>query len=211
MTIQPNNPFAVSLPPGSAPTNESGDRGGGKYTQDYHGRWYAGSYYNRVFSFNVTAVTLPVIAATLASKASLYNPPQSTVNLELIAIDVGSVVATDVVDVVGIYWQGPTLASLATLTTIGVFGTNWFAGNTGGNAGQGNPYSALTHSGTPVRIDIVSFFGATTTTAAAADRKEYDGRKLFPPGHVMSVAMSTAASTATGIDIGIEWQEVPLT
>lgn len=211
MTIQPNSPFSVSLPPGSAPTNESGDRGGAKYTQDYHGKYYPGAYYSRVYSFNVTAVTLPVIAATLASKAALYNPPTSNVNLELIDIDIGLVLATTVVDTVGLYWQAPTLASLATLTTIGVFGTNWFAGMLGGNAGQGNPYSALTHSGTPVRVDIVSTFGATSTSADNPISKTYDGKIILPVGHVISVAMSTAAGTASGVDVGIRWQEVPTT
>lgn len=211
MTIQPNNPFAVSLPPGSAPTNESGGRGGEKYTSDIHGKYYAGSYYNRVFSFNRTAMTLPVIAATLASVFSLYNPPTSTVNLELADFDYGHVLATDVVNVIGLYWQGPTLASLATLTTIGVFNTNWFCGNLGGSAGQGNPYSALTHSGTPVRIDILGEFNATSSTNNGPLHRDFDGKVLLPPGHVVSVAMSTAADTGSSFDGKLTWQEVPIT
>lgn len=207
MTIQPGNPFANKLVSGVAPTTECGGPGGEVLCLETRGKYSMAANYNRLFMFNVTAVTLPVIAATLASKAALYNTPTSTVNLELVDIDIGDVVATTVVDVVGLYWQGPTLASLATLTTIGVFGTNWFAGNLGGQPGQGNPYSALTHSGTPVRVDIVSFYGATTTTAANSDAKQYDGKIIIPAGHVVSVAMSTAASTATGVDVGIRWME----
>lgn len=208
MTIQPTNPFALQLTTGTAPLTESGGRGGEVLVNEVHGKYYTAAYYGAMYSFNVTAVTLPVIAATLASKATLYNPPTSAKNLELVDIDIGIVLATTVVDVVGLYWQSTTLASLGTLTTIGVFGTNWFAGSLGGNAGQGNPYSAFTHSGTPVRVDIVSTFGATSTTADAPVHKDFDGKIIIPIGHVVSVAMSTAAGTASGVDVGMRWMEV---
>lgn len=208
MTIQPQNPYAIRMAAGIAPTTESGGPGGEVLAAETRGKYSVAAAYNRIYNFNVTAQTLSVIASSLASKCSLYNPPTSSVNLELIDIDIGTVLATTVVDVVGIYWQGPTLASLATLSTIGVFGTNWFAGNLGGNPGLGNPYSALTHSGTPVRIDIVTFFGALTTTNSVPSHKEYDGKVVLPPGHVISVAMSTAASTASGVDVALRWMEL---
>lgn len=211
MTVQPQNPFLVSQAPGSAPTNESGGRGGEVMILETHGKYYTGTYYGRTYSFNVTAQTIPVIASGLASKSSLYNPPTSTVNLELIDIDIGMVSASTVVDVVGIYWDGPTKAGLATLTTVGVFGTNWFSGLLGGNAGQGNPYSALTHTTTPVRVDIVTFFGAVTTTAAAPDHKDYDGKIILPPGNLISVALSTGAAAGAFMDVGIRWMECPVT
>lgn len=204
---QPQNPYAISLTPGSAQQLKSMGRGGEMLGAQTHGKYYHAAYYGRLFSFNRTAVTVPVIAATLASVFSLYNPPTSTVNAELVDFDVGIVLATLVVDTLGLYWQGPTLASLATLTTIGVIGTNWFAGAVGGNAGQVNPYSALTHSGTPVRIDVVSQFGATSSTNDSPLHKEFDGKIILPPGHVISAAMSTAASTGSGIDLGLHWME----
>lgn len=211
MTVAPQNPFGISLPPGNAPTNESGGRGGEVLTVETHGKYYTAAYYNRIFSFNRTAVTIPQIAGTLVSVFSIYNPPTSTVNAELVDVDIGLVLATTVVDTVGLYWQGPTLAALATLTTIGVMGTNWFSGLLGGNAGQVTPYSALTHSGTPVRVDIVSQFGATSASNDTPLHKDYDGKLLLPPGHVISVAMSTAAGTATGLDVGARWLEAPTT
>ena len=205
---QPQNPLAISLPPGSASTLKSMSRGGEAFAVETHGKYYTAAYYGRLFSFNRTAITVPVIAATLASVFSLYNPPTSTVNLELVDFDIGLVSATTVVDTVGLYWQSPTLASLATLTTIAVLNTDWFAAAVGGNSGQGNPYRALTHSGTPVRVDIVGQFGAVTSTNDTPIHKDFDGKIILPVGHVVSVAMTTAAGTASGLDLGIRWLEV---
>ncbi len=211
MTIQPGNPFSLSLPPGSAPTNETGSRGGEVCTVETHGKYYTGAYNNRVFSFNVTAVAIPVVASGLVSKASLYNPSSSNVNLELIDIDLGDVLVTTVVNVIGLYWDGPVLASQATFTTAGVFGTNWFSGLLGTNAGQGTPYSALTHKTTPVRIDIVSTYAGITSTGNQPIHKDYDGKLILPPGHLITVAASTAASFTAGNDIAFRWMEVPTT
>jgi hypothetical protein len=204
---QPNNPFAVSLTPGTAQALKSMGRGGEVLTSQVHGKYYYAAYYGRLFSFNVTAQTVPVIAGTLASVFSLYNPPSSTVNLELVDFDVGLVLATTVVDTLGLYWQGPTLASKATLGTIGVLGTNWFAGAIGAGGGQGNPYTSFTHSGTPVRVDIVSQWGAVTATNDAPIHKDFDGKIVLAVGGVLSAAMTTAASTASGVDLAMRWME----
>jgi hypothetical protein len=207
MTVQPQAPFAINIAPGSAPMNESGGRSGENLVSEIRGKYATANKGGVLYSFNRTAVTVPVIAATLVSVFSLYNPPTSTVDLELVDFDIGLVLATTVVDTLGLYWSTPTLAALGTLTTIGVFGTNWFSGYLGANAGQGNPYSAYTHSGTPIRIDIVSQWGAVTASNDTPLHKDYDGKLMLPVGHVISAAMSTAASTTSGIDLGIKWIE----
>jgi hypothetical protein len=208
----PQNPFTISLPPGGSQQNVSLDRGGAGYVQEYHGPGYPGAFYQKAFSFDVTAVTVPVNAPTLASVFTLYNPPTSGVNAELQSIDVGLLSATTVIDVLGLYWQGPTLASLATLSTIGVWGTNWFgAGTASGNPGQVTPYSAFTHSGQPVRTDIINSWNTTSVVVGTPARKDYNGRKLLPPGHVWSLAMSTAAGHASTTDLHMDWQEASIT
>lgn len=207
----PQNPYTVSLPAGATPQFKSIGRGGEIFYSEDHGKYYTGSYYNRLFSFNRTAVTIPVPATNMVSVFSLYNPPGSTVNLELVDFDLGLVLATTVVDTVGLYWQGPTLASLATLTTKAVFGTTWFPGILNGLPGQGNPYTALTHSAANVgqlnRIDILGQFGAVTSTNDTPIHKDFDGKTLITPGCVVSVAMSTAAGTGSGLDPAIRWLE----
>ena len=185
-------------------------RGGELYCSQIHGKYYTAAYYARLFSFNVTAVTVPVIVGTLQSKFTVYNPPNSTTNAELVDFDLGIVLVTLVVDTVGLYWQSPTLASLATLSTIGVFGTNWFSSIFSSSPGQVTPYSALTHSGTPARIAILSQFGAVTSTNDSIVHYDFDGKILVPPGHVVSVAMSTGAGDTAGLDLGIRWLETGL-
>jgi hypothetical protein len=208
---QPANPFAASLPAGTTAVLHSIGRGGEVLAAQTHGKWYTGSYYSRVFNFNVTALTVPVVTSGLVSVFSVYNTNGNTVAAELIDFDLGLVLLTTVVDTVGLYWQGPTLANLATLSTKAVFGTNWFGGSTGAvSPGQVQPYLALTHSGTPVRIDILSQFGAVTTTNDIPVHKEFDGKILLMPGCVISVAMSTASSGAANTDLSIRWQETNL-
>ena len=213
-TDQPANPFAVSLPPGSATQLKSIGRGGEIFASEIHGKYYTASYYGRLFNFNRTAVTVPVTAINLGSVFSLYNPPNSQANLELVDFDLGIVLATTVVDTVGLYWVGPTLAALGALTTIGVFGTNWFAGNLGSTPGQGNPYALYTHvaaAAAIVRVDILAQFGGVTATSDTPIHKDFDGKIVVGVGSVVSVAMSTAAGTGSGLDLSLRWLECPLT
>lgn len=207
----PQNPYAVSLPPGSAASLKSIGRGGEIFAAEIHGKYYTAAYNARLFSFNVTAQTIPVIASGLASKFAVYNPSNSTVNAELVDLDIGVVLVTTVVDTIGMYWDGPTLASQATLTTIGVVGTNWFAGLVGGAGGQVTPYTALTHKTTPVRIAIVGQFGAVAATNDTPLHYDFDGKIILPVGHLVSVAMSTTVWTTSGMDLAIRWMEVPTT
>lgn len=178
------------------------------YVSELHGKFYKANYDGRVFSANVTAITLPVIAASLASKFALFNPSGSGVNLELIDFDLGQVLATTVVDTVGIYGQNGPVAAAATFTTLGtVLGGKLVDAASGG---QARFYSALTHSGTPTRIALLGTFGAVTNPTDSGIHYEFDGRLIVPPGGLISVAMSTAAGTASGLDVGIRWAEWPI-
>src|ERR1041384_1611691 len=104
----------------SSPSNNSNSDGttvtalagkqGEQVVTELHGKYSILNYRGNVFTFNVTAQTIPVIAATLASKFSLWNPPGSGKNAELICFDMGVVLATTVVNTVGIYYSSGTLA-----------------------------------------------------------------------------------------------------
>lgn len=175
---------------------------------DLHGRFYLPSYQGQVFAANVTAVTVPVIANNLVSVFALWNPPSSGINMELIDFDMGQVLATTVVDTVGLYGQSGAKALAATFTTLGTALSG--IGADLGVASKGKFYSALTHSGTPTRMALIGAFGAVTNPTAALIHYEFDGRLLLPPGAVASVAMTTAAGTASGLDIGMRWAEWPI-
>lgn len=215
---QPQNPFAVSLTPGSTPTTKSIGRGGEMFAAQIHGKYYTAAYYQRLFTFNVTAQTIPLASTNMASKFSLYNVPTSTINVELVDVDLGVVSASTVVDTVGLYWQNPTQSTSSSSPTAATFGTNWFQGYLGGNAGQATPYTALTLAvaGASLatqlpRIDILAQFGGVTSSNDIPIHKEFDGKIIVAVGCSVHVAMSTGASSGNFTDVGIRWMEVPLT
>jgi hypothetical protein len=109
-----------------------------------------------------------------------------------------------VVDTVAWYSSSVALSGLATLTTLAAARSCQVQGSP---ANSIKPYSAATHSGTPVREDLIMAFGATTDAGLAFIEKQHEGRLLLPPGVLMSVAMSTAAGTASGLDIQATWAE----
>lgn len=161
----------------------------------------------QVFALSRAAVTIPVNAATLVSVFGLYNPASSGRMLELIECEAHAVVATTVVDALGLYYSNGSNASGATFTT---------QINTieNGRMGEGTPsvcraYSAVTHVGTPVLSDLIGGWGAVTDGGATAVRKQWDGKLMVPPNTLLALAMTTAASTASGITAMLRWAEIP--
>lgn len=163
-----------------------------------------------VFSFSRAAITLPVNAATLASLMGLYNPPGSGKFLEIIAVEGHYVVATTVVNALGLYYSNGTNASGATFTT------QLQSAVENARVGEGVPsiaraYSAVTHVGTPALLDIVGGWGAVTDGGATPIRKVWaqESPLLIPPGTLLALAMTTAAATGSGFTGVIKWAETP--
>jgi len=172
-----------------------------------HGSGFQAAARGALFTFNVTAVTVPVVASGLVSVFSLYNPVNSNRWLELVDFDASIVLATTVVDTIGLYFSNGALTGKGTFTTAGTP----LPGQVGASiGGQGVPYSAFTHSGTPVRHRILGGWGATTDPTSSMIHYEFQGRTIVPPGVAVSVAMTTAASTASGVDLGMSWIESPI-
>ena len=198
------NPTAASIAVSTEaqlPLNEHG----AVQTSDIHGKWFEANYRGKMFTANVTAVTIPVVASGLVSVFTLYNPAGSGVVGEIISTQVGQVLATTVVDSVGWYSSSASLTALGTFTTI----ATPRSGNVqGATANSIRFYSAYTHSGTPVREDIIRAFGAVTDAGdSGLPEKQYEGRLILPQGIAMSVAMSTAAGFTSGMDIQATWAE----
>lgn len=197
------NPTAATIAPNTEAQLPLGEHGQVQ-TSDIHGKWFEANYRGRLFTFNVTAVTVPVVASGLVSVFTLYNPPGSGVVGEIVSTQLGQVLATTVVDTVAWYSSSVALTGLGTFTTIAQARSSQ-AQNPAANAIK--PYSAYTHSGTPIREDLIMAFGATTDAGLAFVEKQHDGRLLLPQGVAMSIAMSTAAGTASGLDIQATWAE----
>lgn len=163
----------------------------------------------KVFHAAVSAVTIPVNAATLVSVFGIYNPPGSGVDLELIECEVTQALATTVVDEFGLYADtAAALSALATFTTQLTTITNRRIMDPAANLAR--VYSAVTHSGTPRRVACIGQDGAVTDGTGAARRKTFNGSLIIPPGILVSVAASTAAGTASGLNVDLEWAEIPI-
>lgn len=200
------NPRTLAQADASTPQLIMG-RQGDNLVSELHGKYYQINYRRGLFSANVTAVTIPVIASGLVSVFSLYNPVGSGINMSLIDLDIGQVLATTVVDTVGLYFSTGTVAAAATFTTEGS-ARSGVIGESAMNVGKF--YTALTHSGTPTRFRMVGAFGAVTDAGMTLPHFEFDGKVIIPPGCIVSVAMSTAAGVSSGLDIGATWAEWPI-
>jgi hypothetical protein len=161
----------------------------------------------QVFHLSRAAVTVPVNAATLVSVFGVYNPSGSGKMLELIEAEAHAVVATTVVNALGLYYSNGTNASGATFTTQINTIENGRMGE--GVASVCRAYSAVTHVGTPVLADLIGGWGAVTDGGSSPIRKQWDGKLHVPPGTLLALAMTTAASTAAGITALLRWAEVP--
>lgn len=172
---------------------------------------FAGQYaelvrQNKVFSASAAAITLPVNAGTLASVFTVYNPPGSNVNLELIEVNVATVLATTVVDAAAIYYSTAAQTALGTFSTLGVVKNALL----NGGSGQAQFYSAYTCSGTPTLARIIGGWGAVTDGALNTVTKAFNGSLIVAPGTAIHVAMTTAASTGSGITLDLTWAEIPV-
>jgi len=174
-----------------------------------YGKYHDACAAGVIFRASVTGVTIPVNANNLVSVFSLYNPASSGKRLQLLSVDLGIVLATTVVNAVNLYGQAglggaiviPT--SQTELTPVnGIFG--------GGIAAVGKALSAATHAGTPTRVANVATFGATTAAVAHRIFKEFDGSLILPPASIVSLAMSTAASTSSGMAAEFMWAEIAI-
>lgn len=174
--------------------------------ENLSGRYNERTYRGNVYSATNAAFTMPVNAATLATKFALYNPPGSGKLLEIIDVEAHAVVATTVVNAMGVYFSTVALSALATFTTAGTI-TN---GRLGDGTGVATFWSVAVHSGTPVLARLVGGWGAVTDGGATPIRKEFNGSLIVPQGILISLAMTTAASTGSGITAAITWAEIPV-
>lgn len=158
----------------------------------------------KVFHFSVAAVTLPVNASNLVSLFGVYNPPGSGVMMELIEAEAHYVVATTVVNALGLYGLPDQLA--ATFTTQGVIRSSRLSE---GVSSSCRAYSSVTYSGTPLLADIIGGWGAVTDGGATPIRKQWNGKVQVPPNNLISLAMTTAAATGSGFTGLLRWAEVP--
>lgn len=173
---------------------------------EIHGKGYIAAYRGRLFSASAAAITVPVVVATVTSLFTLYNPPGSGVNAEMVEASVSQVIVTTVVNVHGWYFNTASVTAAGAFTTRGTVQSNLV----GGQAGLVQFFSSYTCTATPTLIDVVANFGAVTNTNVGPPPKFYDGRLVLPPGIAMHFLASTAAGGTSGLTLTATWAEWPV-
>jgi hypothetical protein len=200
------NPYTFKGPDQQLPTQQfNTGQMGDQLVSEVRGKYGTAAKRLATFGASAVAVTLPVNAASLVSVFTLYNPIGSGIDMELIDITVGTVLATTVVDMVGLYQSTAAQTALGTFSTLGTV-RSLFAG---GSGGKGLFYSAYTASGTPALLKLLGgLSGAVTQAGLNSINYKFDGSVIIPPGIAVHVAMTTAASTGSGITLDASWVEL---
>lgn len=201
------NPASIKRQDGDNPPVTAGPQGD-LLMSKLHGDYFQAAYRGNLYTANVTAVAIPVIANGLVSVFSLYNPVGSGIIMELVRTTLGQDAAATIVDAIGWYYDAGSRAAAATFTTKGTIESAQVGS---GLVGKGLVYSALTHVNSAgwKRVDIIGSFGATTDAGLALPDKQHNGTILIPEGTILSVAASTTVTTASGLDIQAIWAEWP--
>jgi hypothetical protein len=205
--IVPGQLLGTTNYPAGAAINQPAGQQGEAYVGHIHGNYYNAAKAGLVFQAQATARTVPVVAANMASVFSVYNPIGSGKVLELISADIGVVLATTVVDVVGLHYEKFTTAPTYTAGTE----TSTLLGS--GLRSTAVYATALTHvamgTGAAARATLLTTFGAVTSTADNPITYYFDGKILVPAGVAVSFAVSTTVWTTSGMDLGLCWVEWP--
>lgn len=202
------NPYSTRQPTGTTLSNDFTGIHGDKLVSDAHGQYFNACFNQKVFNFSVAAATIPVNASNLVSKFTIVNPVGSGSVLELISCDAAAVLATTVVDGLGLYFQsGQTaITGLGTLTA----GTVQ-PGYIGSSASSVvTAYTAATHTGTPTLHTLMHTWAAVTSTAQNINTYNFNGKVLVPPGTVIAIATTTTVWTTSGLTLSLCWAEHPV-
>jgi hypothetical protein len=185
---------------------------------EMHGQYYEAASRGQVFIGGtvIAGVVIPVAAATLNSKFTLWNPAGSGVNVELISCTVGIDSATDVVNTVGLMIQRnltgtsgiPTSLTAALPLALGLGGQS--ACSLAVQATLTNVAIPGVTAATTVPIAWYPMwsYGAVTATAFGDTTHMFNGKVVLGPDSLVAACTNVAASTASSISI--IWAEYPV-
>ena len=205
-----------SVLPGSTPAVRLGQQGDLVASQ-LHGRYYETTYRNNVFSLSLNNVatgstlTAYVGASGGTPALAVYNPPGSGKNLVPLMASYNNVVSagTSAATVAWALWYGPTVAiTQATLSPA----LNQASLQATGSSSIGYKNVATTSSTALTNAYNIGYYywasavGAFQSTPTLAD---LFGSVVIPPGSMMALGASAAATAATW-QCNLIWEEVPV-
>jgi hypothetical protein len=199
-------------------TKARGTKEGAQVATELHGKYYEACLRGRLFTSStvIAGVVIPVAAATLNSKFTIWNPAGSGVNVELISFTTGLDTATQVVNGWGMAIQRnltgtsgiPTSVTALVALPLGVTGV-----------GKANCYSQATltnvaipgvTAATAVPIPLYPMFSSGATTAAGIFEctHNFDGRLILGPDSLGAVCTTVAAAAQNFCSL--IWAEWPV-
>lgn len=159
----------------------------------------------------IAGVAVPVNAATLVSKFTLWNPAGSGVIVEPIEFTYGIDSATEVVNGLALAWQERVTSTggapgTLTATVNGPASTNIGAGDQ--SACKGYTAATLTNAAVLPVYPLGLNMDATAVGRSGNGSYNFDGKFWVPPDTLITFVTTVAPSTA--MPLGLTWQELPL-
>ena len=175
---------------------------------ELHGRYYETTVRKAMFSgSNLAGVTTTAAFATTYTGYCLTNPIGSTVNLVVTKVSYGTLVAQSAALILGVM-TGYSAATAVTQTTPLVPLSNFV----GQPAGTGLIASSVTLPIAPTRLLLLDTLttGAITQSMQGGKVVDLEGAIVIPPGG-FAAFYTSAASTASSLVFGMQWEEVSTT
>jgi hypothetical protein len=193
-------------------------KNGDQLVSGLHGNYYESSRRGQVFfaSTVIAGVVVPVAAATLNSKFTLWNTAASGVNVELISVFMMTDNATTVVGTHGLLVQRALASSGGIPTTVTTPCIALPAGLGSVSSGVSvNAQATLTNAQIPsvATAPYIGFwpiggYGATTAAGGADLTHDFNGKLVLGPDSLVALVTSVAASSACFCSIC--WAEYPV-
>ena len=208
----------ISLGLNQANAQAALDRQSSLLVAETHGKYFAAARAGQLFMATtvIAGVVLPVAAATLNSKFTLWNPAGSGVIIEPIYFTTGIDTATQVVNGIGFAIQR-NLSATSGIPTSNTAAAVQPLGLSGVGLGTLLTQETLTNvaipgvsAGTAVPIPFYNMMsmGATTAAGVYSADHQFDGRLLLGPDSLMAACCTVSAAAQNFC--GIIWAEWPL-
>ena len=184
---------------------------GSQLASEIHGKYFEVAKRGQLFIGGsvIAGVALPVNAATLASKFTLWNPAGSGVDVELVEFSIGITSATEVVGGVCLGLQtkvstsGGAPGTLTALSALAGYAT-------GGGVNKATLYSAATLTNAAV-LPVYALginFSATSGPTSGLSSYAFDGKFVLPPDTIATFVTNVAGETAA--TCSLSWAEWPI-
>ena len=194
-----------------------GGKNGEQIVSGLHGDYYEAASRGQVFTAStvIAGVVVPVAAATLNSKFTLWNPAASGVNVELISIFLMADNATTVAGVHSLMIQRNLTSNDGIPTTVTTLCPSLPAGLGGASQVTVAAQATLTNAQIPgvatapyIGVWPLGGYGAVTSTGMADLTHNFNGKLILAPDSLVALVQMRAATVASFCQVC--WAEYPI-